>query len=233
MTSIFAHRGASAAQPENTLAAFRAAVDLGADGVELDVRRTADGALAVHHDATLADGRVVVEVAAVDLPSTVPLLDAALDACGDLVVNVELKDLPGEAGHDPAHPMVPAVLRAVADARAGNRVLISSFDVTAVDRVLALDAAMPTAFLAVFGADPERGARLLDRCRRHGHRTFHPIHVGVDAELVARCAEAGIALNAWTVDDPARIAELAALGVDGVITNVPDVARRALAARRR
>lgn len=230
MTSVFAHRGASAAEPENTLAAFRAAVALGADGVELDVRRTADGALAVHHDAALPDGRAIVEVAAAALPPSVPLLDAALDACGDLVVNVELKDLPGEAGHDPSHPLVPAVLRAVGGAAGG--VLISSFDITAVDRVLALDPTVPTAFLAVLGPDPERAALLIDRCRRHRHRTFHPLHVGVDAELVARCADAGIALNTWTVDDLGRIVELAALGVDGIITNVPDVARSALAARR-
>jgi glycerophosphoryl diester phosphodiesterase len=81
---IFAHRGASAVERENTVAAFAAAVAMGADGVELDVRRTADGALAVHHDAHLADGRLLVEVAAGDLPSEVPSLVEALAACGDV-----------------------------------------------------------------------------------------------------------------------------------------------------
>jgi len=62
VTLVYAHRGASAAEPENTLAAFRAAARMGADGVELDVRRTADGGAAVVHDATLADGRPVASV---------------------------------------------------------------------------------------------------------------------------------------------------------------------------
>ena len=74
MTSVFAHRGASATQTENTVAAFAAAVAMGADGVELDVRRTADGALAVHHDAHLPDGRLLCEVATSALPSHVPSL---------------------------------------------------------------------------------------------------------------------------------------------------------------
>ena len=60
MTQVIGHRGASRAERENTLEAFHAAVAQGADGVELDVRRTADGALAVHHDAHLPDGRAIV-----------------------------------------------------------------------------------------------------------------------------------------------------------------------------
>jgi glycerophosphoryl diester phosphodiesterase len=229
MTLVFAHRGASVAEAENTLAAFRVAVAMGADGVELDVRRTADGDLAVHHDAHLADGRAVVEVVAGDLPPEVPSLAAAVEACGDLVVNIELKDLPGEPGHDPSHPLVEAVLAVVADADLGPRALISSFDVTAVDRVRALAPGVETAFLALTPPDPRAGAALVERCRRHGHRVVHPFHGGVTAELLERCAEAGLTVNTWTVDDPGRIVELAALGVDGIVTNVPDVARRALA----
>ena len=96
---VLAHRGASARARENTLAAFSLAADLGADWVELDVRTTADGALVLHHDPELPDGRVVAEVPVGELPHDVPTLAAALDLCDEagLGVNVELKALPGEA----------------------------------------------------------------------------------------------------------------------------------------
>src|SRR4029078_7765283 len=96
-TAIIAHRGASADYPENTVEAFRAAGPLGANWVELDVRRTADGAPAVHHDAQLRAGRAIVGAAAADLPESVPSLAQALDACRPLGVNVEIKNSP----HDP------------------------------------------------------------------------------------------------------------------------------------
>lgn len=87
MALVVAHRGASAAHPPgNTLEAFRAAIALGADWVELDVRPTADGRLAVQHDAELADGRTIAAVDAAALPGWVPLLDAALDACAGMGV---------------------------------------------------------------------------------------------------------------------------------------------------
>src|SRR5688500_15920991 len=123
MTAVWAHRGASRAERENTLAAFASAVAMGADGVELDVRRTRDGAMAVHHDAALADGRLLAELTVADLPADVPLLDAALDACGDLVVNVEIKNLPGEPDFDPDERLATQVARFVADEGLTERVL--------------------------------------------------------------------------------------------------------------
>lgn len=224
MTAVWAHRGASAAARENTVEAFAAAVRMGADGVELDVRRTADGAIAVHHDALLADGRTVADVAAADLPPGVPLLDAAFEACGDLVVNVELKNLPGEPDHDPDERLAEQVARWVAAEGVQARVLVSSFNLAAVDRCLAVDASVPTAFLAVVAPGRDFAGRLVHQARRHGHRALHPHHSGVTPYLVEQCAAAGLACNTWTVDDPGRMLELAALGVDAIVTNVPDVA---------
>jgi glycerophosphoryl diester phosphodiesterase len=226
MTAVYAHRGASAAQPENTVAAFEAAVAMGADGVELDVRRTADGALAVHHDAHLADGRLVCEVVSADLPSEVPSLAEALAACGDLVVNVEVKNWPRDPDHDPTQAVATAVARLVAPM--GERVLVSSFNLADVDRVRALDPSIPTATLALFGPDADVAGRFVDRARRRGHRAVHPHHGAVTAHLVDLAHAAGLAVNTWTVDDPDRIRHLAALGVDGIVTNAPDVALRAL-----
>src|SRR5690606_32215522 len=80
MTLIIAHRGASRAAPENTVAAFRRAVEMGADAIELDVRRTGDDRLVVHHDPSIADGRAIRELSAGELPGWVPEMSDALDA---------------------------------------------------------------------------------------------------------------------------------------------------------
>jgi len=88
MVSILGHRGASDHARENTLEAFVVARRLGADGVELDVRETADGALAVHHDAAIPGLGPVADLTVAQLPAYVPLLDAALEACEGMVVNV-------------------------------------------------------------------------------------------------------------------------------------------------
>src|SRR3546814_11090738 len=87
---VLAHRGASVAFAENTMAAFEGAIAMGADGVELDVRRTGDMALAVHHDEVLADERVIVDTRRAGLPPRVPSLSAAPAKCeGPSVVKVE------------------------------------------------------------------------------------------------------------------------------------------------
>lgn len=220
LVTVYAHRGASAAERENTLDAFRRAAAMGADGVELDVRRSAEGALVVHHDAHLADGRAIVDLAAGDLPDEVPLLDAALDACRGLVVNVEIKNLRGDPDFDPDDALVVPVLQACQ----GHDVLISSFNLFTLDRCRDADPAVPTAFLAMVPPDREVAGRLVDRCVRHGHQVLHPHHVGVTDHLMDLCRSKGVAVNTWTVDDPDRMRELAGLGVDGIVTNVPDVA---------
>src|SRR4051794_10674132 len=82
---VLGHRGAPVEAPENTIAAFVAAGRLGADGVELDVRRTADGALVVRHDATVPGAGRISALEAGDLPEDIPILEAALDACAGMV----------------------------------------------------------------------------------------------------------------------------------------------------
>src|SRR2546421_3154911 len=97
MVLVLGHRGASATTPENTIEAFAAARGLGADGVELDILRTGDHALAVHHDAVLPDGRPLMSLRVQELPPWLPLLEAVLHVCEGLLVNVEIKN----ARHDP------------------------------------------------------------------------------------------------------------------------------------
>jgi glycerophosphoryl diester phosphodiesterase len=224
---VIAHRGASAAHPENTVAAFRAARALGADWVELDVRRTADRALAVHHDEALAGGRLIASLAASsgELPEDVPLLDAALDACAGMGVNIEIKNWRLDADFDPNRWLSEAVVGLLAERGGRDEVLVSSFDLETVDRVHQLDPSVPTALLVMELDDP---ARVVAATAGRGHAALHPWAPTVDAELVERCHDAGLAVNTWTVDDPDWMVRLAQIGVDGIVTNVPDVARAAL-----
>lgn len=240
MTQVIGHRGAPQVELENTLGAFRAAVHLGADGVELDVRRTADGRLAVHHDAHLADGRAIAGTAQSDLPREVPDLSDALDACRDLdVVNVELKNWPDEVDFDGTfgvvETLVEVLLARPADER--SRLLVSCFHLPSVDRVRALAPDLATAWLVVgpvaaVGATEEDAgdpvAAMVAEVAEHGHGALHPHHAFVTPDLVARAHAAGVAVNTWTCDDPERIAWLADVGVDAVVTNVPDIALSAL-----
>jgi glycerophosphoryl diester phosphodiesterase len=227
VTLVYAHRGASAAEPENTVAAFRTAARMGADGVELDVRRTADGGAAVAHDAALADGRLIADVALADVPPEVPRLDEALDACAGLVVNVEVKNAPWDPDFDADEALAELVVRTLADRDGQDRVIVSSFGEGAVARIRALEPALPTALLTAVLTDDQVDG-LVAQVAAAGHVAVHPHHLTVTPHLLGRCRDAGLAVNTWTVDDPERIAALADLGVDGVVTNVPDVALRAL-----
>ena len=226
MADIWAHRGASRAKPENTLEAFREAKAQGADGVELDVRRTRDGAMAVCHDATLADGRAIFETAVADLPPDVPLLDAALDACEGMVVNIEIKNVPVDIDWDPDDLMATKVVALVNELGAQDRVVVSCFNLDTIDRVRKLDPRIPTGYLTSARWN-QLGA--LQRAIDGGHGAFHPQDPVVNPELVRRAHDAGVRVNTWTVDDPDRMRWLAdECGVDAIITNVPDVARSAL-----
>lgn len=225
---VIGHRGASRAHAENTLAAFRGAIDQGADGVELDVRRTADGALALSHDERLTDGRPVVELQQAELPPEVPVLAAALDVCRPLsVVNIEIKNWPDDGDFDPTEQLAANVV-ALLEARReidDRRNLVSCFHLATIDRVRELAPRLPTGWLLGLVED---AAPLIERAAAGGHAAVHPHHAFVTADLVERAHDAGMAVNSWTCDEPDRIRWLADVGVDAVITNVPDVALDAL-----
>jgi glycerophosphoryl diester phosphodiesterase len=228
LPAVIAHRGASATHPENTIAAFEAAILQGADGVELDVRRTADGRMAICHDAHLPDGRLVAATAAADLPADICDLAAALDACGPLrVVNVEIKNWIDDPDFDPDASLATKVADLVASRGERDRVLVSCFHLPTIDRLRELDAAIATAWLVTDASDHDA---VVGTAASHGHRALHPHHAFVNESLVERAHGAGLAVNVWTCDEPDRIRWLAAIGVDGIVTNVPDVARAALEA---
>jgi len=223
VTKIIAHRGASRVERENTLEAFRAARRLGADMVELDVRLTADGGLAVHHDAVLPDGRPVAAVAADSLPVHVPLLGAALDACDGMGVNIEIKNGPDEVGYDAEAAVADSVVEVVLGRGDVERVLVSSFDLVAIDSVRRAEARIETAWLVMV-----IGRTTLGTLAEHGHSTVHPWHGSTNEDVLDRCRRAGVRVNVWTCDEPDLIRQFARWGVAGICTNVPDLARQAL-----
>ncbi len=231
MTVVIAHRGASAAHPPgNTLAAFAAARSLGADWVELDVRITADDALVVHHDDHLADGGVIAELVAGDLPDWVPTLAAALDACAPMGVNVEIKVDRPSAATLAGDRLVDGTIALVLAAPPVGGLVVSCFDWSVADRIAREAPEVPTALLAF---DLTNGPDMVEAAVTAGHRAINPWDPFVTPELVERAHGAGVEVHSWTVDDPARMVALAAMGVDGIITNVPDVARGCSTPRRR
>jgi glycerophosphoryl diester phosphodiesterase len=219
MTVIIAHRGASAAHPENTLAAFRAAATMGADGVELDVRRSGDDQLVVHHDPRLADGRPVRHVAVADLPGDVPSFGAALDACTSMFVNIEIKNDPDEPDFDRSEWVAHRVCTELARRRQSRRWLISSFRPETVAACRTIAPQVPTAWLTMDCSDAT-----IARTAGAGHAAVHPLVGALDAGRIRAAHAAGLAVNAWTCDDPDRMRQLIGWGVDGICTNVPDVA---------
>ncbi len=223
MPRVIAHRGASKAKPENTIDAFTTAAAMGADWVELDVRVAACGTVVVHHDHDFADGRILMQTDYADMPEGVPTLDDAITACGTMGVNVEIKNEIDEPEYEeePERVMVPAVLEVVRRRLAPDKRLITSFDMAVINAVHDATDRVATGFLTMdrAGADVAVG-----RAAAHGHKAVNPWDDIVTQRWVAVAHERELEVNVWTVDDPDRIAQLADWGVDGIITNVPDVA---------
>lgn len=220
---MIAHRGASAYEHENSLAAFRAAVRLGADGIELDIHDTADGAIVVHHDPYL-NGRPIRELSGADVTSLplpngepVPTLTAALRTIGpDCRVFVEVKTLVPQ--HD------AALLAALDGGPASSNYHVHGFDHRIVRRLTAQRPGLVGGVLSTsYPVDPWR------QLSEAGATELWQETPLLDRALVDGAHARGFRVYAWTVDEPSRARALAALGVDGLCTNRPDVIREALA----
>jgi glycerophosphoryl diester phosphodiesterase len=216
MTTVLAHRGCTHGFLENTLDAFAEAHRLGADGVELDVRLTVDGGLAVHHDAEIPGLGVIGALGVADLPAHVPLLADALAVCDGMVVNVEIKNAPQDPGWDPGEAVAALTAAAIGEAGWTDRVLVSSFQVPTLLAVQAADPRLALGVLWGFAVDP---GRALAEAVEAGFAAVHPFVSSVDSELVGRAHSAGLAINVWTVNAPEDLRAMAAWGVDAVITD--------------
>lgn len=226
---VIAHRGASAYEAEHSAAAQRLALEQGADVLEVDVRVTADGGLVVHHDPTLlrmaGDPRPVASLTARDLddlPAAVrpQRLEAVLERHGRSARwLVDLKD------PDPSwEGRVPELLERHGLA---EHAVVQSFDRRALQR---LHAATPWLEVApLYRRYRLRRVRFeLDAVA--GFATGIGVwHASLDRALVLRAHARGLAVRAWTANEPAEVARLLDLGVDGVITDRPDVAAAVVA----
>ncbi len=226
---VFGHRGASHAAPQNTMAAFQAAVEAGADGVELDVYLTTDGVPVIIHDedvrfTTKGHGYItemsLAQVKALDAGDTfaprfagepIPTLAEVLETFGDrLLFDIELKYSPRQQG------LEAAVAEVIARSGMESQVWVSSFHPHTLYTMRRIAPAIPCGLLY----DPlSFGARLLAPVTPH--EAIHPQVALVRRGLVRRTHRRHQRLVTWTVDDVAMFKRLADWGVDVVITNEP------------
>jgi glycerophosphoryl diester phosphodiesterase len=246
MTLVVAHRGASAELPENTMEAFRRAVELGADAIELDVHLTADGQLAIIHDETLertTDGsgpvreRTMSQLRGLDAGAQFAGEDGSFPHRGKgmrIPTLPEVLDwLPEETGlvvelkaREAVEPTV-GLLRDTPWRREG-RLSVISFDEAAIDQAHTLDPDLATGYLLVPTQPFEPALRW---AVERGHIGVHPWDgdLGLDpAPKLAQALAYGRLVGCYVVNEPERMQQLAAYGLWGFVTDLPGVAREAL-----
>jgi glycerophosphoryl diester phosphodiesterase len=208
----------------NTLPSFAWCRLQGADGVELDVRRTADDHVVDVHDVDV-DGRAIADTLRRDLPPEIPDLAAALDECAGFPVVVELKNFPQDAGFDPAQRLPQLVVDLLEERGGRDDVVVSCFGLAALDVVRLRAPGIPTAGL-LFSRQPD--LEQLGPVADGGHDFVHPYEAMVDEAFLDAAARVGLPVDVWMLDvDAARYDELAQLGVHGVITGQIRAARAA------
>jgi glycerophosphoryl diester phosphodiesterase len=221
-----AHRGASGGFPENTLVAFRAAIEAGANMCELDVQLTRDGAMVVIHDERVdrtTDGsgavaaKLLAEIKQLDAGKSfgsrfkgegIPTLEEVFDLVdGRCGLNIELK----------AAGLETQVSDLVRLRGAAGTTLISSFDWEAMARIRHIAPELRVGLLA-----SRWPARLIGAATEIKADAINPRFDMVTEDLCVAAHDRGINVYAWTVDEPATMRRLIADGVDGIVTNWPE-----------
>lgn len=219
---VMGHRGAPLLCPENTPESFRAAAAAGATWVELDARRSAEDIVVVVHDPCTSDGVPVVEQSAAELAAKgIVDLGAVLERLpAGLGVDVELKNLPGEPDYDDTDRLA-ALVATIAGPHADHRpMLITSFNPSTVLASAAAAPSVPTGLLHAGGLALDAACELAVEL---GVSVVcpHRDSPGLDGPGVAACHAAGLAVLAWTVNDPDQARVLAEAGVDALCTDDP------------
>ena len=226
---VFAHRGASAHAPENTLEAFELASQQGADGIELDVKLSADGIPVVIHDATVdrttnGSGPVAdLELATLQKLDAgegqrIPTLDEVFASLGgQLLINVELTNYKA-----PNDQLVEKVVEVIKKHDLSESILLSSFFSKNLKRAANLLPKTPRGLLALPGLlggwARTYGFRLGD------YQALHPFYKNTTAQQIARAHRMGRRVHVWTVNAADQIHQLLGWGVDGIITDDPQLA---------
>lgn len=231
---VYGHRGASTHARENTVEAFGLAIEHGADGVELDVRRSRDGVLVIHHEDRPAIGSepfITQDLRTIKAEAPwVPTLDEAWAAIGErALLNIEIKNDIGQADFDQARRIAGDVVQWVEDNAAADRILVSSFDGVALAAVRKRAPSLATGLLATAAVDP---VAAIEWAKRDGHASVNlpaPV-VLADPERIVATARPLMVL-VWTVNDPETALALADAGVDGIFSDDPGLMVAAYAER--
>jgi len=221
---VYGHRGASAHARANTAEAFALAIEHGADGVELDVRRSRDGALIIHHEDRAALGSapfITQDLRTIKAAAPwIPTLDEAWRAIGrTALLNIEIKNDIGEADFDQSRRIAGDVVRWIGANDTADRVLVSSFDGVVLASVRDKAPALATGLLVTAAVDP---ATAIEWAIRDGHTSVNlpaPIVLS-DADRIIAAARPLLVL-VWTVNDPDTALALADAGVDGIFSDDP------------
>ncbi len=233
---IWAHRGASGDAPENTLAAFQMAMDVEADGIELDVHFTRDREVVVTHDDDvkrvtgyqgLVGDLTLAQLKKLDFSygmaafkgETIPTLEEvlALIKPGRLHINIELK-----TNNENPNGLEEACQALVEKYGMEDRILYSSFNHFSLARMVEIAPHMPCGILYA-----HKLYKPWEYAKSFGCRAVHPQFLSVNSpDYMKLCHDAGILCNVWTVNAAEDIREMLAAGVDGIITNYPALAKR-------
>lgn len=234
---VLAHRGASGYAPENTIEAYKKAIELGADGIELDVQMTKDGEIVVIHDETIdrtSDGKGWVKDYTLeelrkfnfnnhnphyphaDIPTMREVFELIKPT--NLVINIEIKT--GVV----FYPIEEKILALTKEMEMEDRVFYSSFNHYTVKKVHELKPDAVVGFLYMDGPIdmPEYG-------KKHGVDALHPALYNLQYPgFIEECKKAGLKLHVWTVNEEQYVKMCLDADVDSVITNYPDMARRVI-----
>lgn len=232
-TKIYGHRGASEYAPENTIPAFQLAYDMGADGIEFDVQMSRDGHLVITHDeeiSRVSDGKGFVkdftleelrqfnfnklhpEYGEVKIPVLEEVLNLFKDK--DFLLNIELKN-----GIIPYDGLEEEVLRLVVEYGCMENIIFSSFYHESMRKLRNTQPNAKVAFLYCDGI-----LEIPEYMERYGVDIVHPAWYHLNrGDLLDRLHNKGIQVNTWTVNSGKDIRSLCDMGVDGIITNRPDL----------
>lgn len=229
MCRVIAHRGDHTHAPENTLAAFTAAIEVGADQIELDVRRSQDGIPLIFHDADL-DGQPLAALTWAEIQAREPIIptleETLLHVKGKISLDIELK----EAGYE---EQVLDLIRDIFSPDYCDHCVITSFLPQVVQWVKTRDPQLQVGLLVDRKAPESQDSQtteyttgsLFQHSRDLGADFLAPHHSWIDPEFLNLATEVGIPLYVWTVNDPEQMrAYLQSKIIQGLITDYPQLA---------
>lgn len=226
---VYAHRGDSSRAVDNSIEALSLAVEAGTDGIEVDVRRSADNVLVLSHDPDHPAIGVISELTMEDIRAGAPEIPTLTEAMAviphSVFVNLEIKNTLTEPGFDRKRTIVSETLDQIEKIDSLDRILLSSFDPFAVAHAKRRYPAVARGLLVARRTKLWIGMRWAARAQ-HGAIHLAREHLIGEPDVVVKGAKShGLAVAVWTVDDPEEMRRLFAAGVSIVITNDPGTGR--------